>query len=159
MGLNTAGEKCMRLAKHLLVMLVIFSGQVAAQASAPGSAQELWDDFVELGTGFDPALADLYADDAVIALTRRYPDGRTRTLQLTGKEYKPMVRQAMPIARNRGDLDVYSNVRFENLGDRTRITATRYGTLKKYRAPHELIVGNVGSSGWKILKETGESGP
>jgi len=26
-------------------------------------------------------------------------------------------------------------------------------------APHELIVGNVGSSGWKILKETGESGP
>ena len=70
-----------------------------------------------------------------------------------------MVRQAMPIARNRGDLDVYSNVRFENLGDRTRITATRYGTLKKYRAPHELIVGNVGSSGWKILKETGEAGP
>ena len=149
----------MRLASHLLVMLAISSGQVAAQVPAPSSAQELWDDFVELGTGFDPALADLYADDAVIHLTRRYPDGRTRTLQLTGKEYKPLVRQAMPIARNRGDVDVYSNVKFENLGDRTRITATRYGTLKKYRAPHELIVGNVGSSGWKILKETGESGP
>ena len=149
----------MRLASHLLVMLAISGGQVAAQAPAPGSAQELWDDFVELGTGFDAALADLYADDAVIHLTRRYPDGRTRTLQLSGKEYKPMVRQAMPIARNRGDVDVYSNVKFEDLGDRTRITATRYGTLKKYRAPHELIVGKVGSSGWKILKETGESGP
>ena len=149
----------MRLTYQLPVMLLIFSGQAVAQAPAPGSARELWDDFVELGTGFDPTLADLYADDAVITLTRRYPDGRTRTLQLTGKEYKPMVRQAMPIARNRGDLDVYSNVKFENLGDRTRITTTRYGTLKKYRAPHELIVGNVGSSGWKILKETGESGP
>ncbi len=149
----------MRLANHLLVMLVCGSSLVAAQAPAPSSAQELWDDYVELGTGFDPALADLYADDAVIQLTRRYPDGRTRTLQLTGKEYKPMVRQAMPVARNRGDVDVYSNVKFENLGDRTRITATRYGTLKKYRAPHELIVGNVGGSGWKILKETGESGP
>lgn len=149
----------MRVATQLLVTLVISSGQIAAQVPEPSSAEELWDNYVELGTGFDPALADLYADDAVIQLTRRYPDGRTRTIQFTGKEYKPMVRQAMPIARNRGDLDVYSNVQFENLGDRTRITATRYGTLKKYRAPHELIVGNVGSSGWKILKETGESGP
>ena len=149
----------MKLANHLLVMLVISSGHATAQVPAPSSAEELWDLFVELGTGFDPALADLYADDAVIHLTRRYPDGRTRTLQLTGREYKPMVRQAMPIARNRGDVDVYSNVQFEDLGDRTRITATRYGTLKKYRAPHELIVGNVGSTGWKILKETGESGP
>jgi hypothetical protein len=59
----------MRLTNQLLVMSVMFSGQVAAQPSAPGSAQELWDDFVELGTGFDPALADLYADDAVIHLT------------------------------------------------------------------------------------------
>jgi hypothetical protein len=149
----------MRLIKHLLVTLAISSGPVAAQTPAPSSAHELWDDFVELGTGFDPALADLYADDAVIHLTRRYPDGRTRTLELTGKEYKPMVRQAMPIARNRGDLDVYSDVKFEILGERTRITATRYGTLKKYRAPHELIVGSAGSSGWKILQETGESGP
>ena len=149
----------MRLASRLLVMLAVSSGEVAAQVAVPSSAQELWEDYVELGTGFDPALADLYADDAVIHLTRRYPNGRTRTLELTGKEYKPMVRQAMPIARNRGDVDVYSDVKFENLGDRTRITATRYGTLKKYRAPHELIVGNVGSSGWKILKEIGESGP
>ena len=149
----------MRLVNRLLVMLAISSGQLAAQVAAPSSAEELWDDYVELGTGFDPALADLYADDAVIQLTRRYPDGRTRTLELTGKEYKPMVRQAMPIARNRGDADVYSNVKFEKLGDRTRITATRFGTLKKYRAPHELIVGNVGGSGWKILKEAGESGP
>ena len=149
----------MRVAIQILVTLVISSGQVAAQVPAPSSAEELWDNYVELGTGFDPALADLYADDAVIQLTRRYPNGRTRTLRLTGKEYKPMVRQAMPIARNRGDLDVYSNVQFVNLGDRTRITATRYGTLKKYRAPHELIVGNVGNSGWKILKESGESGP
>lgn len=149
----------MRLANHLLAILVISGGPAMAQVPAPMSAEELWDNYVELGTGFDPALADLYADDAVITLTRRYPDGRSRTLQFTGEEYKPMVRQAMPIARNRGDVDVYSDVKFENLGDRTRITATRYGTLKKYRAPHELIVGNVGSSGWKILKETGESGP
>ena len=149
----------MKLATPILVMLAIGSGEVTAQVAVPRSAEELWDDYVELGTGFDPALADLYADDAVIYLTRRYPDGRTRTLQVTGKEYKPLVRQAMPIARNRGDVDVYSDVRFENQGDRVRITATRYGTLKKYRAPHELIVGPRGSSGWKILKETGESGP
>ena len=149
----------MSLARSLLLLLAMSSGQLTAQTPAPSSAKELWEFYVELGTGFDPALADLYADDAVIHLTRRYPDGRTRTLQLSGKEYKPLVRQAMPVARNRGDVDVYSNIKFEELGDRIRITATRYGTLKKYQAPHELIVGNLGGVGWKILKETGESGP
>jgi len=143
----------------LLTVLALGSAQLAAQAAQPGSAQELWDDYVELGTAFDPSLAELYANDAVIHLTRRYPDGHTRTLELNGKQYKALVREAMPLARSRGDVDLYSNVQFQDLGDRTRITATRYSTLKKYQAPHELIVGNRDGTGWKILKETGESRP
>ena len=149
----------MSFTSHVLLMLALGSGPLAAQTSPPRSAQELWDDYVELGTAFDPALADLYADDAVIHLTRRYPDGRTRTLEMRGNEYQSLIRQAMPIARSRGDVDVYSDVQFEDLSDRTRITAMRYGTLKKYQAPHELIVANRGAAGWKILEESGESRP
>jgi len=78
---------------------------------------------------------------------------------MTAEEYKGLIRQAMPLARSRGDVDVYSNVRFEDLGDRTRITASRYSTLKKYRASHQLIVGNPDGAGWKILEEIGESRP
>ena len=149
----------MSFTNQLLLMLAFGSAPLAAQASPATSAQELWDDYVELGTAFDPSLADLYANDAVIHLRRRYPDGRTRTIEMRGNEYQTLVRQAMPIARNRRDVDVYSTVKFENLGERTRITATRYGTLKRYKAPHELIVGSRGAAGWKILEETGESGP
>jgi hypothetical protein len=150
----------MRLTNSLLLVLALGGGPLAAQAAPPGSAQELWDDFVELGTGFDASLADLYADNAVIRNTRRYPDGHTRILEMSGKEYQALIRQAMPLARGRGDVDVYSDVRFEDLGrGRTRITATRYSTLKKYKAPHELIVGDTDGTGWKILQETGESRP
>ncbi|HZA93145.1 MAG TPA: hypothetical protein VE420_11015 [Gemmatimonadales bacterium] len=144
---------------RILLVLMLGAAPLAAQVSAPASARALWDLYVELGTGFDPALADLYADNAIIRNTRRYPDGGTRKLEMTAEEYKALIRQAMPLARSRGDVDVYSNVRFEDLGDRTRITASRYSTLKKYRAPHQLIVGNPDSAGWKILEEIGESRP
>jgi hypothetical protein len=150
----------MRWMSSLLVLLAVATTPVVAQSAAPASAHELWEMYVELGTGFDPALADLYADNAVIRNTRRYPDGRTRTLEMTGTEYKSLIRQAMPLARSRGDVDVYSDVQFEELGEgRTRITATRYSTLKKYRAPHQLTVGRSGGAGWKILEENGESRP
>ena len=142
----------------LLVMLA-GSAPLAAQAGAPNSAKELWDTYVELGASFDTSLASLYSDNAIIRNTRRYPDGRTRTLEMSGTDYKTLIRQAMPLARSRGDVDVYSNVQFEEVGDRTRIRATRYSTLKKYRAPHELIVGKSDGAGWKILEETGESRP
>src|SRR5215207_2863846 len=77
-----AGEMSVGLTIRLLTVLALGSAQLAAQAAQPGSAQELWDDYVELGTAFDPSLAELYANDAVIHLTRRYPDGHTRTLEL-----------------------------------------------------------------------------
>ena len=148
-----------RLLASLFVALACGASTGAAQTSAPTSAQELWEAYVDLGTGFDPSLADLYADNAVIRNIRRYPDGRTQALQMTGAEYKALIRRAMPLARKRGDVDVYSDVQFEELGDRTRITATRYSTLKKYRAPHKLIVGNPDGGRWKILEEIGESRP
>jgi hypothetical protein len=151
----------MRLITSILVLIAAAATPLPAQSGvpAPASARELWDMYVELGTGFDPALADLYADSAIIRNTRRYPDGRTRALQMSGREYKSLVRQAMPLARSRGDVDVYSDVSFEDLGGRTRISATRYSTLKKYRAPHQLIVGASRTEGWRILEETGESRP
>jgi hypothetical protein len=150
-------RKLMRLPTLMLIVLALSAAPLAAQA--PSSAQELWDAYVERGTAFDPSLADLYATNAIIRNTRRYPGGRTRTLEMSGREYQALIRQAMPLARSRGDVDVYSNVRFTRIGKRTRIRASRYSTLKKYRAPHELIVGNPDGAGWKILQETGESQP
>jgi hypothetical protein len=132
---------------------------VADQRPQPRSAEKLWTEFVELGLAFDPALADLYADDAVIRMTRRYPGGRLKTLSWSGADYKPLIRRAMPIARNRGDIDIYSQVTFQAVGDGVRIQATRYSTLKKYRAPHELTVAAGPDGVWRIVEERGESRP
>jgi hypothetical protein len=149
----------MRRMMYFLVLFALANASLAAQTAPAGSAQELWKSYQDLGSRFDPSLADLYADDAVVRNTRRYPDGHTRTLEWSGKEYQSLVRQAMPLARSRGDLDLYSNVQFKVIGDRTQITATRYSTSKRYYAPHELITENVKGEGWKIVAETGQSRP
>jgi len=41
---------------RILLVLALGAAPLAAQVSAPASARELWDLYVELGTGFDPAL-------------------------------------------------------------------------------------------------------
>ena len=113
-----------------------------------------------LGRAFDPELADLYADEAVIQHTRVYPTGATRALDFRGAEYKPLVRAAMPTARRRGDRDRFENVRYEPAaGGRVRITATRYNELKRYRSPFTLVVGPDASGTWRVIEERSQSQP
>jgi hypothetical protein len=126
-------------------------------AGAP-SAEEFFDRFVALGQAYDAAVATLYADDALIQNVRRYPDGTARTLRLTGAEFKPLIRAAMPVARRRGDRDRYSDVSVSTDGVRVRIKCTRYNELKRYASPYELLLERSGDS-WQIIEEYSESRP
>jgi hypothetical protein len=129
----------MRVALRALALAAVLSGigsAVWAQAGGPGeSAEAFFERFVALGQAFDPAVADLYADEATIRSVRRYPDGTARALQLIGAEYKRLIRSAMPLARQRGDRDQHSDVTVWADGEQTRIRSTRYSELKGYTSP------------------------
>ena len=131
---------------------------VAQDSAGAPSAEAFFDRFVALGQAYDPAVAALYADDALIQNVRRYPDGTIRTLRLTGAEYKPLIRTAMPIARRRGDRDRYTDVSVSTDGGRVRIRCTRYNELKRYASPYELVLERSGDS-WQIIEEYAESRP
>jgi hypothetical protein len=131
---------------------------LAQEGARASSAEEFFDRFVALGQAFDPAVAALYADDALIQSVRRYPDGTARTLRLTGAEYKPLIRAAMPVAHRRGDRDRYSDVSISMDGGRARIRCTRYNELKRYASPYELVLERSGAS-WQIIEEYAESRP
>lgn len=109
--------------------------------------------YQSLERGFDPALADLYADRAVIWITRVYPSGVVRQLKIPGELYKQMLRQSMPLARAHGDYNRYSAVRYRREGNGVRIEASRYSVWRHYRSPYSLLIAPDASGHWHVIEE------
>jgi hypothetical protein len=65
----------------------------------------------------------------------------------------------MPVAKARGEYSTFSNVKYVPEGGNVRVTATRYSELKKYSAPHSVVIGACNGDGWGILDETSETRP
>ena len=159
---RSAGRETARRLTTLCVLLAGLAAPVGAAHSlaqdspAPQSAEQFFDRFVALGRAYDPAVADLYADDATIQSVRRNADNTFRTLRFIGEPYKRLIRSAMPLARQRGDRDRYSNVSVSAEGPRARIRCTRYNELKRYASPYELVLERSGDA-WQIVEEYSES--
>lgn len=148
--------------KRSAFVVGLVSIMVAAVASAQASndaAKQLFEQYVALGHAYDSTVADLYSDDALIKNKRAYPTGKVRELTLPAGDYKTLIRQAMPLAKARGDRSTYSNVKYTPEGSRVRITASRFSELKKYTSPISLLVGPSGNGRWLIYEEISESRP
>lgn len=131
----------------------------ASQPAENSPAARLIQRMEQLGRAFDPALADLYHDDAVIRHTRIYPDGRSRSMTIPAPKYKAMLRNLMGVAKARGDVSTYSEIKFTAEGDRIRVDATRYSELKDYQSPISWLVGPGEGGEWVIFEEISESRP
>ena len=133
----------------------------ASRPAAPGDAiakaKALFARYVQLEHAFDPAMADLYTDDAKILNKRIYSDGKVTPLQIPALRYKHVIREGMADAKVKGDISNYSNESYTQEGDKVRIKVTRYSVLKKYSSPMSLLVGPDAQGKWVILEETSES--
>jgi len=145
--------------KHLLFALAVTMLTLSSHAGpATNEAKQVFESYVDLERKFDPAVADLYSDDATIKNTRRFPDGTSRTMSLPAPKYKELLRKSMPVAKERGDTNKYSDVAYKEEGGSVRITATRYSDLKKYSSPLSLLVAKKDDK-WLIVEEISESRP
>lgn len=154
-------SKSTLLAGVLLSALLFMQQPLTVPATAAPSATDaksLWKTYETLGNSFDAGVADLYTDDAVIQSTRYYPNGQTKTMTLTGAQYKPMIVQAMPVAKARNDRDTYKNITYTKEGARVRIKALRHNLLKNYDSWLVLLVEKRGSD-WKIVQEQSQTRP
>ena len=142
-----------------LMGLVLFTASGVLGAEPVDEAKKLFGQYESLGRAFDPAVADLYADDAKIENKRTQPDGTVKLLTLPAPAYKKLIRQVMPIAKERGDTSTYSEVKYVEEGKNVRITATRFSDLKKYSSPLSLLVGPAADGKWLIKEELSESKP
>lgn len=149
----------MRIAALFVLGYAAVASAQSLSADARAKAEQLWARYVALEAAFDPAVADLYADDALIRNRRTYPTGEVREATVPAAQYKLLVRQAIPLARARNDLSRYSGCTYASEGERVRIVCARFSVLKNYTAPMSLLVGPGPGGGWLIFEELSESRP
>ena len=147
-----------------VVLTALISFAVVPQTTsdtntAVAHARAFFTKFVEMEQAYDIAVADLYADDAVIKNKRTYPNGEVRELTFPPAQYKQLLRQAMPLAKSRGDRSTYSSCGYKPVGANVRISCSRYSELKKYTSPYSLLVGPNRAGKWQIIEELSESRP
>lgn len=146
-----------RLVSTMFCAVLLWAG--SSSAASIDDAKAFFDHYVQLEHAFDPAAADLYAEDALIKNKRTYPNGQVRELTMPANKYKTLIRQAMPLAKLRGDTNSYSEISYSKEGSMVRIRATRFSNLKNYASPISLLVSPDEKGGWIIREELSESRP
>jgi hypothetical protein len=144
------------------VFVIGITALVEAQGLSPDArakAEQIWSRYVALEAAFDPAVADLYADDAVIRNRRTYPTGEVREATVPAAQYKQLVKQATPLAKARNDRSRYSNCTYAAEGTRVRVACARFSELKNYTSPMSVLVGPGPGGAWLIFEELSESRP
>jgi hypothetical protein len=149
----------MRFATLFVVGFTTLAGAQSLSADSRAKAEQLWNRYVALEAAFDPAVADLYADDAVIRNRRTYPTGEVREATVPAAQYKALIRQAIPLAKAKNDLSRYSGCAYTAEGPRVRVACARFSTLKNYTSPISLLVGPGPDGAWLIFEESSESRP
>lgn len=144
----------------ITIFVVLLISLMDAMGGTPEEeARKLFVRYTDAERTFDPAVADLYSDDAKIQNKRTFPDGTIRALTIPAPKYKVLIRTAMPVAKERGDTNAYSEVKYVAEGGKVRITASRFSNLKKYSSPLSLLVGPSPEGKWLIFEELSESKP
>jgi hypothetical protein len=152
----------------ILALFVLCQMAGAAKTAAPkGSAQgdlipkakAFFQRYVELEHAFDPSIADLYSDQAVIKNTQYQADGKIVPLTKPVDKYKPILRNYMKTkARQIGDVSNYTNDTYTVEGsNRVRIKVTRYSSIEKVSSPVSMLVGPDATGKWLIYEELSES--
>ena len=122
--------------------------------------KKFFERYVALGEAYDVAVADLYLDNSRIVSLRLYPTGQQKTLEMTGAQWKQLIRGAMPLAKLKGDRSEYKNVRLESARSVVRVRADRYSVLKCYwDKNYHMVIQRQSDGSLRIVEEYAETQP
>ena len=149
---------------HISTLMALLAGlafSALARAQEPGieGAKQFFAQYLALEQAYDPNVADLYADDALIKTRHKPPMGDAREVTIPAQEYKTLLRQHMPVAQTRGDRSSYANVTYTQEGALVRIDASRLAEPRKNASPITLRVGQSTSGRWFIYEEWSAAPP
>jgi hypothetical protein len=116
-------------------------------------ARQVIESYVNLERAYDPRLADLYADEAVIKANQSGPNGESQWVTAQGWQYKKMIRDAMPRFRAQGFKASYSGARYELSGKNVRVSVMQYVDKSRSSNPVQWTIGPGRTSQWLILEQ------
>lgn len=137
----------------LLVGWSTAGAAMGAEGDPAQSARALFERYQALERNFDPELASLYHDDAVVWVTRIYSNGVVRQLKIPGDIYQMAIRESMDEAAEQGDFNQYSEVDFTPVDQGVRIEAQRFNLWRNYRSPYRALVRPDDQGNWRIVEE------
>lgn len=141
-----------------LLTLGCAGGKTAASPAAAGSAvspaEAFFARYVQLSSSFDPAFASLYADDAIVHTSRKLADGSTKKLELQGAQWKQAIAQGMGLAKQRGDVPEFTEVRYRRVDGGFEVRTHRRSALKCYvDDQHRIVLAPDAQGALKIVEE------
>ena len=139
--------------------LIALSCAAPAFADDTADALAIFKEYVARSDRFDVAIADLYADDAVIKAKRLGPDGRVQTFTFTGTQWKSLIPQAMPLAQRLDERNSFQDVSVKPSDTGVMITAKRYSRVENSTTPWAILVTKQRTGDWRISAEVIESRP
>lgn len=120
---------------------------------AEPAAKSLFERYKELEASFDPALADLYKDDAKIDATWIEESGEKKSAILTGAAYKDVIRKSMTEAQEKKDTSTYTEIVYTVLDTGVQVSGKKKSSLKDTADLFSLLLVKDAEGKWMIGAE------
>lgn len=154
-------EESMRHTLYSIILIILLCTVTASAGNADtADVKAFFKKFVELSDAYDVKVADLYSDEAKIRTYRRYPHGLKRAMELTGAQWKELIKRVMPLAKMKGDRSTYTNIKISFNGAKAKIKADRYSVSKCYTdTGYYMILERQTDGRYMIIEEYTETQP
>ncbi|TYP73017.1 hypothetical protein [Paenibacillus methanolicus] len=132
----------------------VITAQVENDDKLVNEVTSLFKSYIKMTNEYDDSIADLYADHANITFKIQTDTEDISNQAFTGATYKQMIVHAMPVAKERGDTDTFSDIKYTVIANNTvKIEAMRYNHFYKYTSPYSSILEKSDTGEWLITAE------
>lgn len=146
-------EACTPSVAGVLLLVTSLLMPLASAGELLEAAKAFFARYQRLEQAYDPALAELYSDQARIHLAGPTAEGRMQYFNVPGNIYKGFLRQSMSAARARGDYSEYRGVSFVREDSTVHIEGIRRSMWKGYERPFSMRIRQRDDGRWVIVEE------
>lgn len=147
--------KSVKFAAAVCAVLLSFSASVQARPVTQEEAAAFFKRMTEMNARFDSRYPELYSPEATVI---GHKDGEKTAV--TGSQWQQLLVLGAEKAKKNNNKSTFSNMRYEQQGERMKISADRYAVRKCYTdSSYYMIVGRQSNGQLWIEEETFELSP
>lgn len=139
--------------KKLIITLVILMFGLNVFAGEKEDALKFFNSFVNASNSYNPALLNMYDDNARIIRQIIKPNGEIANAYFGAKDYRNQMKLSSKLAKIRNYKNYYSNMEVTKVPNGYKITAMRKPSTSDYKLKAYSIVQKQPDGKWLIVEE------